>query len=163
MADDNDTTPPVALRTVGLCVGPECDRPEDPYNANHLCGTHNRQLTRGRPLTAIEPGFPHPYRGPRIPAEVKALFREMTPMAIAALKAAAEMATDSEATAHDRAVAVKAAETILNRAWGPPPQKVELSLDQIPTEDLEREVKRLEAAVSMATDAAPGADEGDEE
>ena len=67
--------------------------------------------------TRFKPGKSgNPGGKPKIPAEVKELFRELTLRAVAALSLAMRAAAEPGACAADRGVAVKAADIIRNRA-----------------------------------------------
>ena len=89
-------------------------------------GPANRTKT-GRETTQFKPGQSgNPSGRPKIPDDVKQMFREATPRACEVL---CQIINDEGARYSDR---IKAAEVIMDRAWGKAVQAVDVDAKNIP-------------------------------
>lgn len=89
-------------------------------------GPANRMKT-GRETTQFKPGQSgNPSGRPKIPDDVKQMFREATPRACEVL---CQIINDEGARDSDR---IKAAEVIMDRAWGKAVQAVDVDAKNIP-------------------------------
>lgn len=89
-------------------------------------GPANRTKT-GRETTQFKPGQSgNPNGRPKIPDDVKQMFREATPRACEVL---CQIINDESARDSDR---IKAAEVIMDRAWGKAVQAVDVDAKNIP-------------------------------
>lgn len=109
-------------------------------------GAANSKKTVGRPFVKGQSG--NPSGRPKMPKEVKEAFKAASPEALKTLK---KILTDPAAKDSDR---IRAAEIILDRAYGKPAQAVDITTDTVTIK--ETITDRLEV-VSRALTAPPEA------
>ena len=92
-----------------------------------MAANSEKTAKKGRPGSPFQPGQSgNPSGRPKVPEDVKAAFREHTHEALETLVRIINSETSKDA---DK---IRAAEIIMDRAWGKAAQSMELDLNQIP-------------------------------